>query len=66
MFEGGIIMTLLEAFIALFIFLSMFNINYRHYKRNKFTGALNIEYLDLHFIFSVIAILLFFYYTHSF
>ena len=48
-------MKLLEAFIALFIFLSMFNINYRHYKRNKFTGTLNIEYLDLHFIFSIIA-----------
>lgn len=57
---------LLQAFIALFIFLSMFNINLSYRTIDKLTGRRGYNRIDLHFIFSGIVMLLFFYYTHTF
>lgn len=59
-------MTILEGLIAIFIFLSVFNVNYSYVTVDKLTGRRRYDQIDLHFIFSIIAFLLFLYYIYKF
>lgn len=59
-------MTFLEGLIAILILLSAFNVNLKYNTINKITGRITYDSIDLHFIFSIIAFLLFLYYIYKF